>query len=1016
MSIGKTCPECGMPLPADSPDRPCPACALKGALALSGAQTARSGSGQAGQSIGAYKLVEQIGEGGYGVVYRAQQESPIHREVALKVIKLGMDTKQVIARFEAERQALAMMDHPNIAKVLEAGATETGRPYFVMELVEGVRITDYCDAHNLSTRERLRLFAQVCRAVQHAHQKGIIHRDLKPSNILVTEHDGIPVPKVIDFGIAKATQAPLSERGVSTAFEQFLGTPAYMSPEQAGLQGTDVDTRSDIYSLGVLLYELLTAHTPFERKELLECGLDEMRRVIREREPPTPSARLTTLKGPALAEVAKHQGAGAPQLLQSVRGDLDWIVMRCLEKERAGRYESASGLARDLERHLNHEPVAAAPPGALYRVGKFGRRHRAALVVAASLLLLLLAGVFASTWEAVRATKAERQQRLLRTKAEAAERASRTEAMKSRQVAKFLTDMLQGVGPSVALGRDTKLLHEILDKTAERVDKELKDQPEVEGELLDTVGNVYRELGDYTKAERMVRKALALRTTLFGRNDRRVADSLNDLGAVVEAQGKPAEAEELFRQALAIRREKLGNGSPGVADSLNNIGIALFDQGRFAEAEKMQRQALGLREKLFGDENADVAVSLHSLGNVLLMEGKNAEAEAIFRRVLAMREKLLGKVHPLVATTLGNLGTALWYQNKFSEAERVYRQTLAMQRQLMGDEHPDVATSLHNLACVLQSEGKFVEAESFCKQALALRAKLLGIDHPDYASTLSALAAIYQGEGRFSRAEHTEREALAIQQKRVGPEHPETAVSLSNLSDILRTEGKLSEAEPMARRAVSLLRKALGSEHELVAVAMDVLGNVLRDEGRLAEAERCQRQALAIRRKALTPGSPDIAQSFNDLASVLRAQRHPEQAEPLYQESLAIRRKVLGDSSPDTIDSFFGLAGALQERGKLTQAESLMRQCLAACGQDSADNWRAFDCRARLGGILLAEKRYGEAEPLLLTGYDGMKRCEAKIPANMRGRLKETVEQVAALYATTGRREKARQWRNRPRH
>src|SRR5579883_2551738 len=325
--------------------------------------------------IGRYKLLEQIGEGGCGVVYMAEQEEPVRRRVALKVIKLGMDTKSVIARFEAERQALALMDHPNIAKVLDAGATATGRPFFVMELVRGVRITDYCDENTLSTKDRLKLFIQVCQAIQHAHQKGVIHRDIKPSNILVADHDGVPVPKVIDFGIAKATtDQRLTDKTLFTAFEQFLGTPAYMSPEQAKLSGLDIDTRSDIYSLGVLLYELLTGKTPFDARELLQAGLDEMRRTICEKDLARPSARLSTMRNADLTEIAKHRRSEPPKLVSLVRGDLDWIVMKALEKDRARRYETANGLATDVQRHLESEPVTARPPGKLYWMQKLDRK------------------------------------------------------------------------------------------------------------------------------------------------------------------------------------------------------------------------------------------------------------------------------------------------------------------------------------------------------------------------------------------------------------------------------------------------------------------------------------------------------------------------------------------------------------------------------------------------------------------------------------------------------------------
>ena len=359
-----------------------------------------------GAVVGRYKLLQQIGEGGCGVVYMAEQEKPIRRRVAFKVIKLGMDTKQVIARFEAERQALALMDHPNIAKVLDAGTTETGRPYFVMELVRGIRITDYCDHNNLSTEQRLDLFIQVCHAIQHAHQKGIIHRDIKPSNILVTINDGVPVPKVIDFGIAKATEQRLTDKTLFTAFEQFIGTPAYMSPEQAEMTSLDIDTRSDIYALGVLLYELLTGQTPFNAKELIAAGVEGMRQIIREKEPVRPSTCISTLDGADQTTVAKRRQSDPLKLIHQVHGDLDWIVMKCLEKDRQRRYETANALALDLDRHLHHQPVTAAAPTLGYRLTKFARRNRAALATAVAFALVLVAGVVVSVRQAVLATRA----------------------------------------------------------------------------------------------------------------------------------------------------------------------------------------------------------------------------------------------------------------------------------------------------------------------------------------------------------------------------------------------------------------------------------------------------------------------------------------------------------------------------------------------------------------------------------------------------------------------------------
>ena len=402
-------------------------------------------SAMEGQRIGPYKLLQKIGEGGCGVVYMAEQEKPVRRRVALKVIKLGMDTRNVIARFEAERQALAMMDHPNIARVLEAGATETGRPYFVMELVHGIKITEYCDQHRLNTRQRLQLFIEVCNAIQHAHQKGIIHRDIKPSNILVSHQDGGPVPKVIDFGIAKATQEPLSERTMFTMYGNFIGTPAYMSPEQAQMSGLDTDTRSDIYSLGVLLYELLTGKTPFDQKELLESGLDELYRTLREREPQPPSNKLNLLQGAELTATAQRRHVEPPRLISQLKGDLDWIVLKALDKDRRRRYQTANALSMDIQRHLHSEPVMARPPSNWYRFTKLVRRNWGVFTAAGAVLLVLLLGLGVSTMlflqertERQRAVEAEREQARLRAEADQA-RAAESEMRRQAEARQKVT-------------------------------------------------------------------------------------------------------------------------------------------------------------------------------------------------------------------------------------------------------------------------------------------------------------------------------------------------------------------------------------------------------------------------------------------------------------------------------------------------------------------------------------------------------------------------------------------------
>ena len=739
--------------------------------------------------IGRYKLLQQIGEGGCGVVFMAEQEEPVRRRVAVKIIKPGMDTKSVIARFEAERQALALMDHPNIAKVFDAGATESGRPYFVMELIRGVKITEYCDQHSLTTEERLRLFVQVCRAVQHAHQKGIIHRDIKPSNILVTTSlEGTALPVVIDFGVAKATSNQrLTDKTLFTAFEMLIGTPAYMSPEQAALTSIDVDTRTDIYSLGVLLYELLTGFTPFDTTELLKSGLDEIRKVIREQEPARPSTRLSKMAKADLTTAAQRRQSEPPRLIRAVCGDLDWIVMKALEKDRTRRYETANGLALDVKRFLANETISARPPSQVYKVKKTFIRNKLLFLGIGFIAVLLVLSLAVVSISLAKERQAHRE-------AETGKQQARSEAVKSQQVTRFLEDMLQGVGPSVALGRDTTILRDILDKAATRISTELTNQPAVEAELRTRIGSVYGELALFDKAEAMQRAALAIYMKLYGPENRETATSLNNLAIVLRQKGKFPQAEAAFREALNVRRHLLGSENTDVATSLNDLSRVLLTEEKVAEAEVFNRESLATRRKLFGEETLEVADSLDSLETILREQGKRAEAETMARKVLAMRRKLLGDGHPLVAESLINLTSTL---TTLEEVESCYREALAIQSKLVGEDHLNVAVGLSNLAFLLRARHSFAEAEEMLRHALAVEGRFLPKDHPEYVSTERKLGLTLESEGKLAEAEEMDREALTLSRKVYPQGDYLVAAALRSLDDVLIGEKKYGEVEQL---------------------------------------------------------------------------------------------------------------------------------------------------------------------------------------------------------------------------
>jgi len=826
-----------------------------------------------GDWVDRYKLLRQIGEGGCGIVFMAEQERPVRRRVALKIIKPGMDTKSVIARFEAERQALALMDHPNIAKIFDAGTTESGRPYFVMELVDGIKITEYADQNSLTIRDRLGLFAQVCQAIQHAHQKGIIHRDIKPSNILVTTtSQGAALPVVIDFGIAKATtNQQLTDKTLFTAVEMLIGTPAYMSPEQAALTSVDVDTRTDIYSLGVLLYELLSGSTPFDSKELLKAGLDEIRRVIRQQEPPSPSTRLTRLSYADLTNISQCRHSDPSTLVRIVRGDLDWIAMKALEKDRTRRYATANGLALDIQRFLANEPVSARPPSKLYKLRKAALRNKLLFGAVGVIGLLLVASLIVVS----AALSREKQSR----------REAVAASAKSQQVTTFLEDMLNGAGPRAAQGQDTTMLRGILDQTAARIGTQLTNQPAIEAELRGLIGRLYDQIGNSRKAEEMERAALAIRQRKFGPESLETAASLNDLGLVLMTQHKLAEAERAHGQALAIRHRLLGAENPDTATSLNDLAAVYRDQGKPTQAEAMAQEALRIRRKVWGREHMDVADSLRNLSIILGGQGRWREAKETAQEVLRIRRKLLEPEHPFIASALEDVAWAASGLRQFEEAQRLDAEALVMRQHLFGDAHPDVARNLNALGQLLGNRNELQAADAVLKATLSIQRKLVGEDDQATLETLDALGKVLVHEGKTEEAESVLREALVVWHKRGGDEKPDRLYTLRDLGETLEGEGKWAEAEGIWRESLVLWRKRGGSEEKQSMYTLRKLGLALEAQHNWVEAESVWREALSLSRKK-GDEDPEAVADLERLVRVLSNERKFTEAQDLLDKVL----------------------------------------------------------------------------------------------------------------------------------
>jgi serine/threonine protein kinase/tetratricopeptide (TPR) repeat protein len=841
----------------------------------------------AGTVIGPYKLLQPIGEGGMGAVWMAQQAEPVKRLVALKLIKPGMDSKNVLARFNAERQALALMDHPNIARVFDGGTTKTSRPFFVMELVKGVPLTKYCDEHRLTPHQRLELFIPVCQAIQHAHQKGIIHRDIKPSNVLVALYDGKPVPKVIDFGVAKALGQQLAAETLVTGFGNIVGTLEYMSPEQAEINQLDIDTRSDIYSLGVVLYELLTGSTPLDKSRLKEAAFVELLRVVREVEPPRPSTRLSASKD-SIPSISAQRHMEPAKLTKLLRGDLDWIVMKALDKDRSRRYESAGTFAADIERYLKNEPVSAGPPGAGYRLRKFLRRNRGPVLAASLVILALVVGVIGTSLGLVRARQAQRAEA---DRADGERRANETARQRLTQIEKaneILGSVFKNLNPLAAAteGKELQvLLGERLDQATAQLEGEVVGDSLAVARMQSTLGVSQLNLGYAEKAIHLLSKARTTFTARLGADHHDTLTSVNNLAMSYQGAGRPDLALPLFKETLERRKATLGPDDPDTLVSVNNLGLAYYAARRF-----------------------DLALPLYE--------------EAFERR-----------------------------KAKF------------------GADDPDTLISMNNLALGYKAVGKLGLALPLYEESLKLRKAKFGADHPQTLSSMNNLAAGYLAAGELGRAQPLLEETLRLRRAKLGPDHPLTLNSMNNLAHCYKIGRQLDLAMPLYEETVKLAKGKLGPDH------------------------------------------PDTLMTMNNLAGAYQAARRFELALPLYEETLTRMKPKLGHDHPDTLLIMNNLGKGYVQTGQTAKAVPILRECLAIWETKEPDGWKTFDTKSMLGAALVGEKRYAEAEPLLLGGYEGMRRREATIPPVQRVRLIEALRWIGQLYDAWGKADEAAKWR-----
>ncbi|MEQ1904214.1 MAG: serine/threonine-protein kinase [Pirellulaceae bacterium] len=916
-----------------------------------------------------YRLIEAIGEGGMGTVWYAEQLSPVKRKVAIKLIKAGLDSQSVLTRFEAERQALALMDHPNIAKVFDGGVTEFGQPFFVMELVKGTSITTWCDQNKIGPRERLELLIPVCQAIHHAHQKGIIHRDIKPSNVMVALFDGKPVPKVIDFGVAKAFGATLTEMSLHTAFGAVVGTAEYMSPEQAELNNVDIDTRSDVYSLGVLMYELLAGSTPFPRAELAERGWHEALRVIRDVDPPLPSLRLSTSK--MRASIAAQRGIEPGELGKLLKSELDWVIMKSLEKDRARRYETAFGLAQDIERFLQNEPVAACPPSAGYKFRKFVRRNRASAIAASLILIALVAGLVGTSWQAIRATRAERaatgerdakdlarlealasaerardaaeserkakeEEALQRKKAEISAKQAAEEAAVAKAVNEFLQqDLLGLVGAEAQLEArmepdpDLKLAT-LLERALANVDRRFADQPRVRRELQKTLAGAFSRIGRYEEAARLWKKLYEDNESRLGTEHPDTLISLGNLGLMYLNLADHAKAELPLTQSLDGLRSVLGTEHPDTVRSMGLLGMLYQDLARYREAETLLTQCLEKTQLAMGAEHLDTGKAMGNLAGLYQDRAQFERAEPLLAKSLDIHRLVLGAEHPETVNAMNNLAGLYTDQARYGEAEPLLTQCLEIQTRVLGPEHPRTLVATENLAVLFQYQGRIAEAEPLRTRCLDTRRRVLGPEHPDTLISMQNLVSLYGYQGNYAEAESINIQCLEISRRVLGPEHPRTLISINSLARLNENQGRFAEAEALYSQCLEITRRVQGPEHPDTLLLMTNLASTYQSLNRFAEAEQLFTQSLESCRLVLGPEHPDTLRAMNNLGSLFWKLEKFDRSIPLFEEILRIRKDTVGMDHPDTYFTMGNLGVNYRDGGRLADSLPLLEEAFHA--------------------------------------------------------------------------------------